>query len=192
MTWNRMMMIVDLLCALMGFYVVTRVRRFSFIKNYAVNHPFLSWLFPILAVACFAGIVLLVSNNETLFVVMLHLMFAFLLTDLVFLFLPKGQTKNLQCIIGLGLALLVLIYGWFNVFHVFRTSYDVTTDKNISSVSGEHGDGKESLRVVAISDAHLGISLSGKNFQRHSFNINGVRVLIHRYRHLSGHYENPV
>ncbi len=154
--WNRMMIAVGGICLLIAFYLLTRIRRFGFIKNLAVNHPVLSWILPAAAVAAVALVFLLVFNVTTMAVVLLHLMIGFLLTDFIFLFLPKGSTKDLQCTIALALTVLYLGIGWINAHHVFRVSYELTTEKTLP---------KETLRIVEIADSHLGVTIFGRNFQ---------------------------
>ena len=153
--WNRIMMIAGVICAAIAFYLVTRIRRLSFVKSFSVNHPVLAWILPTAAVIAVALFFLFVYNVSTMAVVLLHLMLGFLLADLVFLFLPKSDSKNLQCIIGFTAAVLYLAVGWFNAWHVYRTSYDLVTDKVLP---------KENLRIVGFADAHLGITLNSKNF----------------------------
>ena len=164
--WNKIMIIAGFLCAAIAFYLVTRLRRFSFVRNLAGKYPALGWILPIAAVAVVALVFLLAFNLTTMAVVLLHLMLGFLLTDLVFLFLPKGESKDLQCLIALGIAVLYLGIGWFNAWHVYRKSYDVTTTKDLSQLVSVHDDGTQSLRVVAFADSHLGITLSRRNIEK--------------------------
>ena len=155
--WNRMMMIVGAICVAIAFYIVTRIRRFSFVRSFAGSHPALSWILPSLAVVAVALIFLFVFNVTTMAVVLLHLMIGFLLTDLVFLFLPKGDSRDLQCAIGLAVTVIYLGIGWFNAWHVYRTDYTIVTDKALP---------KENIRLVEIADSHLGITLNARNFQK--------------------------
>ena len=160
--WNRIMMIAGAVCVAIAFYLVTRLRRFSFVRSLAGNHPVLSWLLPVAAVAAAAVFFLLLYNMSAMVVVLLELMFAFLLTDLVFLFLPKGESRDLQCILGLILGVLILTIAFFNAHHVFRKQYDLTTDKTLP---------QGQLRIVLIADAHLGVTLNAKNFQKQADRI---------------------
>ena len=160
--WNRIMMIAGAVCVAIAFYLVTRLRRFSFVRSLAGNHPVLSWLLPVAAVAAAAVFFLLLYNMSAMVVVLLELMFAFLLTDLVFLFLPKGESRDLQCILGLILGVLILTIAFFNAHHVFRKQYDLTTDKTLP---------QGQLRIILIADAHLGVTLNAKNFQKQADRI---------------------
>ena len=164
--WQKLMFIVGALCAGIAFYLTTRIRRFSFVRTFSENHKVLSWILPALTVAAVALFFLLAYNVTTMGVVLLHLMFAFLVTDLVFLFLPKSDRKDLQCLIALGLSVLILLVGWINAHHVFRKSYELATDKELPG--GQ-------LRIVEIADSHLGITLFGRNFQKQADRISAEK-----------------
>ena len=77
--WNRIMMIAGVICAAIAFYLVTRIRRLSFVKSFSVNHPVLAWILPAAAVIAVALFFLFVYNVSTMVVVLLHLMLGFLL-----------------------------------------------------------------------------------------------------------------
>lgn len=149
------MMAVGAICLLIAFYLVTRLRRLSFIKS--LGAPALTWLLPAAAVAGLALFLLLRHNVTTMAVVFLHLMLGFLITDFVFLFLPRGERQNLQCLIALSVTILYLGIGVFNAWHVYRTSYELTTEKALP---------KETLRIVEISDSHLGVTLTQGNIRK--------------------------
>ena len=63
----------------------------------------------------------------------------------------------------LGAAVLIfttvyLAIGWYNAHHVAITKYKVNTEKNI---------GKDTIRIVQITDSHVGTTFDGEGFAEH-------------------------
>ncbi len=138
-------------------YLVVCVHRFNCFKTLSESRKLLSW-------ALAAGIVLLLGlfafiNVPTLLVILLHLVAGFLLLDgvgLLFRFFHLPLGADLKGILALVLTATYLGIGCFLAFHVFETRYALTTDKPIN----------RDLRLVAIADAHLGVTLDGQRFAR--------------------------
>ena len=141
-------------------YLVSRFHRLSPIARLGRAHRGLSWLAAAAPVAllgaCFAGI-----NLPTAIVVLLHLVLFWLLCELagrLWARLAGGRLR--RDAIGVAALCLTAAYlglGWFMAHHVFRTEYALETEKNL---------GDQGLRVAVVADAHLGITLDGKEFAR--------------------------
>ena len=54
------------------------------------------------------------------------------------------------CIVWLGI-------GWYAAHHIWRTDYSLTTDKSL---------GQEKLRIVQISDTHIGVTMDAEDFAK--------------------------
>jgi len=156
----RLLMVSSALMALGGlFYLLTRFRRFSFIRVLSVRNRALPWLaaaVPLLLISLFRLI-----NVTTLVVVLIHLTVIWLLCDIAaFLFrrISKKQFDfDAQNWIALILTVLYLGVGWHNAHHVRRTFYELETDKDL---------GGQMLHIVLFADSHLGITLDGDSFAR--------------------------
>ena len=61
-------------------------------------------------------------------------------------------------LIALLVTAVYLAAGWYYGHHVYETDYTVTIGKNL---------GADALRIVQISDAHLGCTFDGEGFARH-------------------------
>ena len=150
-----MLVVLIVLAGLALFYLVTRFHRFTCLK--AMRNRALSWLLavlPVAAVACFAFI-----NIPTMVVVFLHLIIIWLLCDLVIFAVVRIRKKPFrryyQGIAALVITLVYLGAGWFFAHHIFQTDYAFTTEKDL---------GTQSVRIVEIADAHLGVTLDRENF----------------------------
>lgn len=147
------------LFALGAFYLITRFRRFAFFKRLAGSSKLLAWVFPALPVALLY--LLLLFWGFTAFVILMHLILFWALSDLVFFLIRKARKKGLRFYWAGAVALLFtavyLSCGSFFAYHVFETHYSLSTTKDLPS---------DSLRVVQISDSHLGVTLDRDSFAK--------------------------
>ena len=135
-------------------YLATRFHNFSFIRK--INNKKVSWIvaaIPVAAIACFA-----LYDIYAMIVIMLHLALFFILSDLTANIYRKVRKKEKGERYWSGLAAVIITvafmtFAWFCAYHVFRSSYEFSTDKNV-------GD----IRIIFIADSHLGITLDGKRF----------------------------
>lgn len=155
--WWIFLAVLILLAAAGAVYLISRFRRFQPLKRLAERHRAFSWLLaavPVAALGCFAFI-----NVTTLVVVVLHLILIWLLCDLTAWIIKKFRKKpfrrNWSGAAALLLTALYLGAGWFFAHHIYQTDYTFSTDKDI---------GRQSLRIAAIADSHLGITLDGAEF----------------------------
>ena len=138
------------------FYLVTRVRRFSFMRELSTEHKALSWLLAIAAV----GLLFLFAfvNLYAVVIVVLHLALIWLICDLVAWIMRRvRKTEPKRYLAGVIALLLTTIYlgaGWIAAHHIRQTNYIVESEKTT-----------ESLRIVLIADSHLGITLDGDGFK---------------------------
>lgn len=154
--WFLLLIFVGVLGLGAFVYLVTRVRRFSFMRALSKKHKALSWL---LAVAS-AGLLFLFAfiNVYSVVIVVLHLALIWLLCDLAAWIVRRiRRTEPKRYFAGAIAILLTAIYlgaGWIAAHHIRQTNYTVETDKTT-----------EPLRIVLIADAHLGVTLDGDGFR---------------------------
>ncbi len=149
--WFLLIGFMLLACAGGIFYLMTRLQRFRIIG--ASNHPRL-WSFVILLPMIVGLFLSFVPTG----VVMLHLMLFWFLCDLVGRLIKRLRKKEFkryyQGIAAIVLCTAYLAVGWYNANHVLRTSYRLSTDKDIA----------QPLRIVLIADAHVGEVMSAGEF----------------------------
>ncbi len=139
-------------------FLLTRFRRFSFIRRLGSRHWSLPWLascLPLMALA----LVFCRINEVTFIVVMIHLAVIWLLCDIAAFVWRKLSKKSfsydIQNWCALALTALLLVVGWYNAHHVSRTAYTIETEKDIRP---------DGLRFVLLADSHLGLTLDGAGF----------------------------
>ena len=115
------------------FYLVSRFHRFSVLQRLAQTHKRLSWCaaaLPVAAIGCFYFI-----NLTTMFVVLLHLMFLWMLCDLIAWIIRKAakkqRTHSYEGAAAILLTTVILSIGWYNAHHVRTTYQTFETEKTL-------------------------------------------------------------
>jgi len=147
--------------ALLGLvYLVNRFHRFECIRNMGGKRKKMSWFFAALPVFAIALFLYFKTVSTTIFV--LHLMVFWLLCDLASLIARKIRGKDFKRYYAGACAIVItvayLAQGWYNCHHVYQTEYEVKTEKSL---------GGEGLRVVQISDSHIGSTFDGEGFAKY-------------------------
>ena len=173
--WVIIMLVLGLTALASFVYLLTRFHSFSFIRALDEKSRVLAWLVALLPLLL-TGVFWLRFNVTTLFVVLLHLMAAFLLCGLVFFLIRKlgiiSVPYDLEGAAAILLTIVYLGFGWYNGHHVSQTDYRVETAKDI----------KRDYRIVEIADSHFGITQTGETFTRemqrvHSLNPDAVVIV---------------
>lgn len=154
--WFGIILVLALLLAGV-FYLWTRIRKISFIRNLKEEK---SWKYRI----CIGGYLTLFLIASFIWrinwlVCFLHLVVFWLLADLLNwmakkLFRKKWEYSYLGAIVLL-ITIAYLSVGWYNAHHVIETHYTVKSNKEM--------DG-EKFRILQITDMHIGATFDGQEF----------------------------
>lgn len=155
--WMTLPLLAAALVAGGYFYIVPRIRRFSFFKKLNERGRALSVFAAaglLSAVWVFAFI-----NLTAAAVVFLHLVIFWLICDGAgaLILRLRGGKRGGGYVAGYAAVAITAVYlaaGWFFAHHIFATSYAFKTGKDLG------GD----LRIVEIADAHIGATLDGGEF----------------------------
>lgn len=157
MSWLLLFVSLLLITIAGVFYLVTRFHRFGIIQKLSEKHKFLSWIvsiLPIGGIMCFTLI-----NIYSAIVVLLHLIIFWLVADIIASIIRKAAKKqrkrNIEGAFAIIFTAVYLSFGWYSAHHVSQVDYSLITDKNVSH---------ETIRIAAIADSHLGITLDGEAF----------------------------
>ena len=147
-------------------YLYTRFQRFGVVRRIAGEKRAVRWLLALIPILLLAVYYLIDGMNAV--VVVLHLMIFWILGDLIGWIVNKirktgKRDKNSLRPYYTGIIVLVfttvyLCIGWYLANHVWRTEYDLKTDKNL---------GQETLKVVMFADSHIGATFGGEGFAEH-------------------------
>ena len=157
-----------LVAAAAAVYIFRHFQRFYVVRKIAGDRRWLSRLIalaPILVMLCFCWI-----DAVNTILVIVHLLLFWLVCQFIgSLIRRKTGRKDGLYLEGAAAILITAVYfiaGWYYGHHVYETDYRLTTQKDI---------GMESLRVVQISDSHVGTTFDGDGFAKHLERIQAVR-----------------
>lgn len=163
-----MVLILFLLLFVIGvgsiFYFWNRFHRFYVMQKMAGEHKKLSWLVAFLPVSVLVLLFFLKTVIAT--IISLHLLAFWLFFDFAAWLIKKtGFWKKIESngipkiyvpgILAILTTTVYLCIGWYYGHHVYETHYTLETEKNL---------GREKLRIVQISDSHIGSTFDGEGF----------------------------
>ncbi len=147
-------------------YLFTRFMRFDTVRRIAGDRKgvrIMLALIPILIGVCF-----FIKDSVNTIVVVLNLMLFWILGDFITWIagkvrkVPKKDGKSSgPYYTGIAVIVFTTVYlcvGWYLAHHVFRTVYDLKTDKDL---------GQDTLKVVLFADSHIGTTFDGEGFAGH-------------------------
>ena len=147
-------------------YLYTRFQRFAIIRRLAGEKMVIRRLLALIPILGFA--VYYPFNQMRAIAMVLHVVVFWLLGDLTGWIINRKRKvekrdKNSLRPYYTGLFVLVfstayLFMAWYLVSHVWRTEYDLKTDKD---------PGQDTLKAVLISDSHIGATFDGEGFAEH-------------------------
>ena len=99
--------------------------------------------------------------------ILIHFVLGFLLVDFILFIISKFinfEIKNYySLIIGFILVIIYLSFGWYIAHNVVETSYDIKSDKI------------DNLKIVLISDSHMGTTFDSEGFKKELDKIEDVK-----------------
>ena len=148
-----LLFIILLVILLTIIYTINVFKNFTFFKNMKANNKkiyisVLSLFIIILAIFLYLDFI-------NVFVVLIHFTLISLVVNFVFSIFKKG-TYNTRTIVAILITVIYLGYGFYSAYDVKKTTYNLTTAKNISD-----------LRIAQISDVHLGTTFDGYGFKKY-------------------------
>lgn len=146
------------------FYLYTRIKKYKFIQKLGIKGRLVAWLMPTALTLLFVLVTGISMFNAI--IILLHLIVFWGVCDLFGLAVKKLFKKQFSRYyagtVAIALTLCVLVSGWVLAHNVVETAYSFTTEKNL---------GRDNLRIVQISDLHLGTTLDGDDFAKELDNI---------------------
>ncbi len=138
-------------------YLVSRFYRFGWVRHLSGGKKGVGMLLSAVLVFALVAVLWLTMGNMNAIICVLHLVVFWILCDLIFWLAPKKRGQAFQKYYA-GLCAIVatavyLCIGWVLANHVWKTNYEIETDKGI----GE-------LRIVHFADSHVGTTFDGKGF----------------------------
>jgi len=160
-----------LVLAVMSVYITLRAHHVFTLRRLEKMPGWLAWLLSLIPAAAGLSVIPITANLAAGIIALAHLTALLVFFDVLFCFIPerkagKEQWKAAAFVLSFLACGAYIAYGAVNAFTVTPTRYELCTDKST---------GGEKIRVVQISDCHLGTTFDGEGFARHIRAINDCR-----------------
>lgn len=147
------------------FYLVNRFYKIPITEKLSGGRKPVRILIAVIPLAVIVGGCWLAWGMTNAIVVSLHVCAVWLIADLISFIVRKIRKKDgnytVRAVSVLAFSAVYLGVGWYLAHHVWRTQYNVETDKTF----GE-------LRIVQISDSHVGATFHADGFAEQIERIN--------------------
>lgn len=138
-------------------YLASRFAKFSFVRRLAGKGRLLRFAAGLVLVGLMAAGVWALLGAINAAITILHLMAVWLICDGVSRLAERKRGKKFSKyyagVFALAITAAYLGCGWYLANHVWRTEYELETDKPV-----------ESLRIVQFADSHVGNTFDGEGF----------------------------
>lgn len=158
--WFLIFAAMGLVTIASGVYLTTRVGRIEIVKKCAGDKKPLKIIFPLIPILVTVVVLYLCLGGINTLVCMIHILFIWIIVDLINLAVEKKRKKKTPYyIVAIAAVVVCFAYlggAWYQAHHVQFTHYEIATDKEVGS-----------LRVVQIADSHVGALFSGKELEKY-------------------------
>lgn len=162
-----MLAVFFLLTAAIIIYLAKRISTLSPVKKLTSEKKGTHFLLSLGAFAVLFAILTLSMSVLNAVICFLHLALFFLLCDFVLFIIrkitKKGVSKEISAVLATVLCFSYLTIGYYNAHSPVATEYSFDTKKNVSP-----------LRIVQISDCHVGTLFDAQDFLEYITEINEV------------------
>lgn len=162
--------IIGLLAAAVIFgilYISFRAANFDFIKHISGGRRWLGRLLCLAAAIALLAVLWCALNVMNALVCMVHLVVFWIICDLAALIVSRlrrnRRKKYYAGAVAAALCALYLAAGWYAAHHVWVTNYEFETDKLDAD-----------LRIVQITDSHIGATFHADKFSEYIEDINAL------------------
>lgn len=141
-------------------YIAFNFHKFNVVRNIENKSIALSWF-----VASIPILILIIIGLWYLMysaVIIIHLSFMFFICNIIGSIVKKmfkiNTKRYIAGIMAVVLTTCYFVYGWQVAHNVVETDYKITSEKLSAG---------DSLRIVQITDSHIGTNFSGKGFEKY-------------------------
>lgn len=164
--WSIIFLVTFLASVAGVVYLIKGINRFVFLDKF-IKGKKLRKISPIIIFVVFAALCYFGFGYVNAVVIIITFTVLRIISEAVVLILKKKCPKVLKWniyhagVLTIILSLSYLIVGWYNAHHIVETHYTVETDKAV-----------DDLKIVLVSDSHLGTTFDGEGFVKISEKIN--------------------
>lgn len=160
--WWLIIPVIIMIGLLIGMesYLISRFHKFHIIEKLSKGNKKRSWALAAVPVGI-SGILML-WDVVSVIVVLIHLFVFWVISDGIQWMVTKlSKIKPVKYYAGIAAILVTTCYlglGWYHAHHVIETAYEVTTEKELPD---------DKLRILQLTDMHLGATFDGDGFAKH-------------------------
>ena len=156
----ELLIIAIIILILLCVYIAFNFHKFSVVRNIENKSRALSWF--VASIPIIVSVIIGLWYFMYPVVIIIHLAFVFFACRLIWALirkLCKVDTKRyIAGIMAIVLTTCYFVYGWQVAHNVVETDYKITSGKLSAG---------DSLRIVQITDSHIGTTFSGKGFEKY-------------------------
>ena len=148
------------------YYLVKKIYNLKYLNK--INNKILRIVVSIFLLS----IVFWFFNLVNSIIILIHFFIFILLVDLVFYLINKNKSKKKMIfdyekrfLLSLCITVIYMSIGAFLAYHVWQTNYEIYTNKDL---------GQDKLRIIQISDSHIGTTFDGNGFRKHIERISKI------------------
>ena len=158
--WFAIMFTALVITAIALLYLIRRMCQFQFLRKYEQTAPKKQKIWASVIVFAVFGLTGCILNLVNAIVCALYFAMIWAVCDFIFWIIQKVRHRPFQKyyagIFGIVLAILALACGWYLNHTVFKTEYNLTTQKQVPD-----------LTIAMFADSHVGTTFDAKGFARH-------------------------
>ena len=168
MTFWLVLFAVGMVVLVLSFiFIIKAVGRFSFVKRIAKENRKKKILVSAGIVLITVALLGFIFNIINAAMIVIHLLLIWIICDGVNLILKKCLKKEPKYYYaGIAAVCITIVYmsvGWYYAHHVYETHYDIKVNKDLNG---------KTLKVVQISDSHVGTVFDADKFMEYIEDIN--------------------
>lgn len=151
-------------------FLVTRVQKFKVIEKLSGDKKKKKFWLSFAVVSVFAVLISVCMGMINLLIVTIYLTLFWMISDGIVRLVGKHLKKVNECgfylagVLAVFVSTAYLSLGYYNAHHVIVNEYDISTEKDV-----------EPIKIVLISDAHIGSTFDGEKFGKYIEKINTLR-----------------
>ena len=165
--WNTIITLMLGIFAAGILYISIRAAHFQLLLTLTHGRKWLAWILCFVFFSAVTAIMWVIWNQMNALACVIHLVLIWILCDLIAFIISKIRKKKWKRYwagaAAIVFCILWLTWGWIGAHYVRTTTYAFNTDKL-----------NQNLRIVQISDSHVGATFHADGFLKHVEKINAL------------------
>ena len=158
--WTILMIILFVFGIVGILYLADKISQFSILQKWVKGEKRTGMLAGTVIMIAITALLWKAWGSINAIVCILYLLVFWIISDCIFILVKKIRKKTFyRYYAGIAAIIFTIGYlgsGWYLAHHVWRTEYQISSDKEIGN-----------LRIAVFSDSHTGTTFHGNGFTKH-------------------------